>query len=49
MILGVDQGAIVSEDGGSTWSSWYNQPTGQLYHVSTDNQFPYNGLRCAAG
>ena len=25
----------------TTWSSWYNQPTAQLYHVTTDNQFPY--------
>jgi photosystem II stability/assembly factor-like uncharacterized protein len=41
MILGVDQGAIISVDGGKVWSSWYNQPTGQLYHVTTDNQFPY--------
>ncbi len=40
-ILGVDQGAIVSLNGGQTWSSWYNQPTGQFYHVSTDNRFPY--------
>ncbi|HVT03121.1 MAG TPA: hypothetical protein VHL58_07045 [Thermoanaerobaculia bacterium] len=40
-ILGVDQGALVSLNGGSTWSSWYNQPTGQFYHVSTDNRFPY--------
>jgi photosystem II stability/assembly factor-like uncharacterized protein len=41
MLLGVDQGAIVSVNGGTTWSSWYNQPTGQFYHVSTDNAFPY--------
>jgi len=41
MIFGVDQGAIVTVDAGKTWSSWYNQPTGQFYHVSTDNQFPY--------
>jgi len=41
MVLGVDQGAIVSIDAGKTWSSWYNQPTGQFYHVSTDNLFPY--------
>ena len=40
-ILGVDQGALVTLDGGSTWSSWYNQPTGQFYHVITDNRFPY--------
>ncbi|HET7213399.1 MAG TPA: hypothetical protein VFL79_07425 [Terriglobia bacterium] len=41
MILGADQGASVSLNGGRTWSSWYNQPIGQMYHVSTDNQFPY--------
>jgi len=40
-ILGVDQGAVVSVNAGKTWSSWYNQPTAQLYHVSTDNSFPY--------
>ncbi|MBZ5520735.1 MAG: hypothetical protein LAP21_00615 [Acidobacteriia bacterium] len=42
MIFGSDQGAGVSVDGGRTWSSWYNQPTGQFYHVSVDNQFPYH-------
>jgi photosystem II stability/assembly factor-like uncharacterized protein len=41
MILGVDQGATISLDAGRTWSTWYNQPTGQFYHVITDNQFPY--------
>lgn len=41
MLLGVDQGAIISVNGGKSWSSWYNQPTGQFYHVSTDNLFPY--------
>ena len=41
MILGCDQGAIVSRNGGETWSSWFNQPTAQFYHVGTDNQFPY--------
>jgi photosystem II stability/assembly factor-like uncharacterized protein len=41
MILGCDQGAIVTRNGGETWSSWYNQPTGQFYHVITDNRFPY--------
>ncbi len=40
-ILGVDQGAVVTLDGGGTWSSWYNQPTGQFYHVATDERFPY--------
>lgn len=41
MILGTDQGAIVSNDGTKTWSSWYNQPTAQMYHVALDNRFPY--------
>jgi len=40
-ILGSDQGAQVTLDGGKTWSSWYNQPTAQIYHVATDNRFPY--------
>jgi photosystem II stability/assembly factor-like uncharacterized protein len=41
MLAGYDQGAIVSLDGGRTWSSWYNQSTEQIYHVATDNSFPY--------
>jgi len=41
MLMGYDQGAIVSFDGGDTWSSWYNQSTEQVYHVATDNAFPY--------
>ena len=41
MLFAADQGAVVTVNGGRTWSSWYNQPTSQLYHVSTDNQFPY--------
>ncbi|MEP7130495.1 MAG: hypothetical protein ABI770_05135 [Sphingomicrobium sp.] len=40
-ILGVDQGTLVTVNGGKTWSSWFNQPTGQFYHVSTDNRYPY--------
>jgi photosystem II stability/assembly factor-like uncharacterized protein len=36
-----DQGAIVTVNGGDTWSSWYNQSTAQMYHVNTDNAFPY--------
>jgi photosystem II stability/assembly factor-like uncharacterized protein len=40
-ILGVDQGTLVTVNGGKTWSSWFNQPTAQFYHVSTDNRFPY--------
>ncbi|MBU6508990.1 MAG: hypothetical protein KGQ73_02225 [Gammaproteobacteria bacterium] len=41
MILASDQGTTVSVDGGEHWSSWYNQPTGQFYHVATDGRFPY--------
>jgi hypothetical protein len=41
MILGGDQGAVVSVDGAATWSSWFNQPTAQIYHVATDDRFPY--------
>ena len=41
MILCSDQGVVVSVDGAKTWTSWYNQPTAQFYHVITDNQFPY--------
>jgi len=41
LFLGVDQGAIISVDAGNTWSEWYNQPTAQFYHVSTDHAFPY--------
>jgi photosystem II stability/assembly factor-like uncharacterized protein len=41
MLMGLDQGAIVSLDGGQTWSSWYNQSTEQLYHVAVDGSWPY--------
>nr|MBA2302104.1 glycoside hydrolase [Acidobacteriota bacterium] len=41
MIFGVDQGAVVTLNGGETWSSWYNQSTAQMYHVTADNAFPY--------
>ena len=41
MILGSDQGAAISVDAAATWSSWYNQPTAQFYHVITDDRFPY--------
>ncbi len=41
ILLGSDQGAIVTVNGGQSWTSWYNQPTAQLYHVSADNAFPY--------
>jgi photosystem II stability/assembly factor-like uncharacterized protein len=41
MITGADQGAVVSLNGGGSWSSWYNQPTGQFYRLATDDRFPY--------
>src|SRR6478672_3035956 len=41
MIVGSDQGAIVTVDGAATWSSWYNQPTAQIYHVAADYRVPY--------
>jgi photosystem II stability/assembly factor-like uncharacterized protein len=41
MLLGSDQGGTVTVDGGQTWGHWYNQMTGQIYHISVDNQFPY--------
>ncbi|HYK41965.1 MAG TPA: hypothetical protein VE007_06195 [Thermoanaerobaculia bacterium] len=41
MIVASDQGAVVSVDGAATWSSWYNQPTAQLYHVTADDRSPY--------
>src|SRR5437660_5284827 len=41
MVLGSDQGTIVSVDGAATWSSWYNQATAQIYHVAADYRFPY--------
>jgi photosystem II stability/assembly factor-like uncharacterized protein len=41
MINGNDGGATVSDNGGASWSSIENQPTAQLYHVTTTNEFPY--------
>jgi photosystem II stability/assembly factor-like uncharacterized protein len=41
ILMAADQGAIVTLNGGQSWSSWYNQPTAQFYHVSTDYNFPY--------
>ncbi|HSP62484.1 MAG TPA: YCF48-related protein [Pyrinomonadaceae bacterium] len=41
MVLGSDQGAIVTVDGAETWSSWYNQSTAQIYHVVPDRRIPY--------
>jgi photosystem II stability/assembly factor-like uncharacterized protein len=41
ILLVSDQGAIITVNRGRTWSSWYNQPTAQLYHAIADSSFPY--------
>ena len=41
MINGNDGGACVTFNGGESWSSIYNQPTGEFYHLTTDGEFPY--------
>ncbi|HKS91610.1 MAG TPA: hypothetical protein VJQ83_06755, partial [Tepidiformaceae bacterium] len=41
IVYGGDQGAVVSLDGGQTWSSWYNQKTAEVYKIAADNRYPY--------
>jgi photosystem II stability/assembly factor-like uncharacterized protein len=41
IMLGTDQGATISINRGESWSTWYNQPTGEFYRVATDHRFPY--------
>ncbi|HUI53188.1 MAG TPA: hypothetical protein VLX60_15495 [Terriglobales bacterium] len=41
ILMGTDQGAVITLDGGKIWNTWYNQPTGQFYRVATDRSFPY--------
>jgi len=41
VLIAADQGATITVNGGETWSSWYNQPTAQMFHVAADNRFPY--------
>jgi photosystem II stability/assembly factor-like uncharacterized protein len=41
MVLSSDQGTVVSVDGARSWSTWYNQPTAEIYRLSADNSFPY--------
>ena len=41
ILIAADQGATITVNGGRTWSSWYNQPTAQMFHVAADNRFPY--------
>jgi photosystem II stability/assembly factor-like uncharacterized protein len=42
ILVGADQGASVTLDGGKTWSLWYTEPIAQVYHVATDDAFPYH-------
>jgi photosystem II stability/assembly factor-like uncharacterized protein len=41
ILVVTDQGAVISANRGASWSNWYTQPTGAMYHVSTDNTFVY--------
>jgi photosystem II stability/assembly factor-like uncharacterized protein len=41
MVLSSDQGTVVSVDGAKSWSTWYNQPTAEIYRLGVDNRFPY--------
>jgi photosystem II stability/assembly factor-like uncharacterized protein len=41
MVLSSDQGTVVSVDGAKTWSTWYNQPTAEIYQIAADSRFPY--------
>jgi photosystem II stability/assembly factor-like uncharacterized protein len=41
ILIAADQGATITVNGGETWSTWYNQPTAQMFHVTADNRFPY--------
>jgi photosystem II stability/assembly factor-like uncharacterized protein len=41
MLVGSDQGASVTLDNGRTWSLWYTEAISQVYHIATDNQYPY--------
>jgi photosystem II stability/assembly factor-like uncharacterized protein len=41
MVLASDQGTVVSVDGAKTWSTWYNQPTAEIYHIAASSGYPY--------
>jgi photosystem II stability/assembly factor-like uncharacterized protein len=41
ILLVSDQGGVISANRGASWSNWYTQPTAAMYHVSTDEAFPY--------
>jgi hypothetical protein len=42
MVLSTDQGTVVSVDGARTWSTWYNQPTAQIYHIAASSDWPWH-------
>jgi photosystem II stability/assembly factor-like uncharacterized protein len=42
ILMGTDQGGVITLDDGKTWNTWFNQPTGQFYRVAMDNGFPYH-------
>ena len=42
MIDGNDGGLNITHDGGKTWRFIGNIPVAQFYHISVDNEFPYN-------
>lgn len=46
IINGNDGGALVTFNGGESWSEIYNQPTAEFYHVTTDTQTPYRIYGC---
>lgn len=41
IFMGMDQGATITFNGGESWTNWYNQPTGQYYHIAVDNRWPF--------
>jgi photosystem II stability/assembly factor-like uncharacterized protein len=42
MVLSTDQGTVISVDGAQTWSTWYNQPTAQVYHIAASTDWPWH-------
>ncbi len=42
MVDGNDGGLNITKDGGKTWRFVENLPVAQFYHISVDNEFPYN-------
>ncbi len=42
LYIGTDGGFYISYDKGSTWQHAQNLPVAQFYHISVDNEEPYN-------